>query len=95
MKSATVAERRRLTVLRAAWLFDSRSATLRADPVIILDGLKMFPPREGMQVLDVGCGTGLQLAGYRQAGCRVTGIDASPAMLQVAGRARGHHPPRR
>ncbi len=47
-------------------------------------GLKMFPPRDGMQVLDVGCGTGIQLASYQQAGCRVTGIDASPAMLQVA-----------
>ncbi len=44
-------------------------------------GLKMFPPREGMEVLDVGCGTGIQLAGYQHAGCRVTGIDTSPAML--------------
>ncbi len=52
-------------------------------------GLKMFPPREGMEVLDVGCGTGIQLASYRQAGCRVTGIDASPAMLEVARRRLG------
>jgi ubiquinone/menaquinone biosynthesis C-methylase UbiE len=47
-------------------------------------GLKMFPPQEGMDVLDVGCGTGIQLAFYQHAGCRVTGIDASPAMLEVA-----------
>lgn len=47
-------------------------------------GLKMFPPHEGTEVLDVGCGTGIQLACYQQAGCRVTGIDASPAMLAVA-----------
>ena len=52
-------------------------------------GLKMLPPREGMQVLDVGCGTGIQLASYQQAGCRVTGIDASPAMLEVARRRLG------
>ncbi len=52
-------------------------------------GLKMFPPREGMQVLDAGCGTGIQLACYQQAGCRVTGIDVSPAMLQVARRRLG------
>ena len=52
-------------------------------------GLKMFPPREGMEVLDVGCGTGIQLASYQQAGCRVTGIDASPAMLEVARRRLG------
>ena len=29
-------------------------------------GLKMFPPREGMEVLDAGCGTGIQLAAYRK-----------------------------
>jgi ubiquinone/menaquinone biosynthesis C-methylase UbiE len=52
-------------------------------------GLKMFPPREGMQVLDVGCGTGIQLARYQQARCRVSGIDASPAMLAVARRRLG------
>ncbi len=47
-------------------------------------GLKMFPPRQGMEVLDVGCGTGIQLDSYQHSGCRVTGIDASPAMLEVA-----------
>ncbi len=52
-------------------------------------GLKMFPPREGMDVLDVGCGTGIQLAAYQQARCRVSGIDASPAMLGVARRRLG------
>jgi ubiquinone/menaquinone biosynthesis C-methylase UbiE len=52
-------------------------------------GLKMFPPREAMEVLDVGCGTGIQLACYQQAGCRVTGIDASPAMLELARRRLG------
>ncbi len=52
-------------------------------------GLKMFPPRQGMAVLDVGCGTGIQLAAYQQAGCRVSGIDTSPAMLDVARRRLG------
>ncbi|MGE5286273.1 MAG: class I SAM-dependent methyltransferase [Micromonosporaceae bacterium] len=52
-------------------------------------GLKMFPPHEGMEVLDVGCGTGIQLASYQHAGCRITGIDASPAMLEVARRRLG------
>lgn len=51
--------------------------------------LKMSPAHEGMEVLDVGCGTGIQLATYEQAGCRVTGIDASPAMLEVARRRLG------
>ncbi len=52
-------------------------------------GLKMFPPRQGMDVLDVGCGTAIQLAAYQQAGCRVFGIDKSQAMLTVARRRLG------
>ena len=47
-------------------------------------GVKMFPPQEGMNVLDVGCGTGIQLKFYQNAGCVVSGIDLSPSMLQVA-----------
>ncbi len=47
-------------------------------------GMKMFPPREGMAVLDVGCGTGIYLELYQKAGCNVYGIDQSPSMLQVA-----------
>lgn len=47
-------------------------------------GVKMFPPREGMAVLDVGCGTGIHLELYQKAGCNVYGIDQSPSMLQVA-----------
>lgn len=47
-------------------------------------GMKMFPPREGMAVLDVGCGTGIYLELYQQAGCDVYGIDQSRSMLQVA-----------
>jgi len=47
-------------------------------------GLKMYPPREGMFVLDVGCGTGIHLELYQKLGCHVFGIDRSPAMIQVA-----------
>jgi len=47
-------------------------------------GMKMYPPREGMSVLDVGCGTGIHLERYQRAGCKVFGIDQSPAMIQVA-----------
>ncbi len=52
-------------------------------------GLKMLPPREGMDVLDVGCGTGIQLVAYQEAGCQVSGIDTSQAMLNVARRRLG------
>jgi len=46
--------------------------------------IKMFPPKEEMLVLDVGCGTGSSLRLYADAGCRAFGIDASPSMLAVA-----------
>ena len=51
--------------------------------------LEMFPPRDGMHVLDVGCGTGAQLSAYREAGCRVSCVDLSPGMLDVARRRLG------
>ena len=47
-------------------------------------GMGIYPPVDGMNVLDVGCGTGTTLKQYQQAGCNVFGIDASPAMLSVS-----------
>ncbi len=47
-------------------------------------GMKIFPPKEGMLVLDVGCGTGIHLERYQKAGCKVFGIDLSTSMLQIA-----------
>ncbi len=52
-------------------------------------GLRLFPPRDGLSVLDVGCGTGTQLALYRRPGCRLCGVDTSPAMLARARRKLG------
>jgi demethylmenaquinone methyltransferase/2-methoxy-6-polyprenyl-1,4-benzoquinol methylase len=47
-------------------------------------GLELFPPCENLAILDVGCGTGTQLALYQRAGCKLTGIDLSTSMLAVA-----------
>ena len=47
-------------------------------------GIKMCPPQEGMLVLDVGCGTGTNLKLYQDSGCKVFGIDLSPAMVKEA-----------
>lgn len=52
-------------------------------------GLKMYPPREGMLVLDVGCGTGTNLDLYQKAGCMVSGIDTSQSMLEEAQKKLG------
>lgn len=47
-------------------------------------GLRMFIPRRGSSVLDVGCGTGTHLALYQRFECQLHGIDSSPAMLAHA-----------
>lgn len=47
-------------------------------------GMKVYPPKEEMLVLDVGCGTGTNLSLYHKAGCSVFGIDSSPSMLEEA-----------
>lgn len=47
-------------------------------------GLKIAPPRKGMRVLEVGCGTGSNLELYLQDDCEVYGIDMSPSMLKHA-----------
>jgi len=52
-------------------------------------GLTLYPPRDNLSVLDVGCGTGTQLALYQRPGCSLTGLDLSPAMLAVARRKLG------
>jgi ubiquinone/menaquinone biosynthesis C-methylase UbiE len=52
-------------------------------------GLTLYPPRNNLSVLDVGCGTGTQLALYKRPGCSLTGLDLSPAMLAVARRKLG------
>lgn len=48
--------------------------------------MKMLPSTTGIAVLDVGCGTGSFLTDFADAGCRAFGLDASPAMLEQAGR---------
>jgi 2-polyprenyl-6-hydroxyphenyl methylase / 3-demethylubiquinone-9 3-methyltransferase len=44
-------------------------------------------PLEGRNALDVGCGAGLLAEPLARLGARVTGIDASPELVEVA---RGH-----
>ena len=52
-------------------------------------GLQVFPPRENLAILDIGCGTGTQLALYSRPGCRLFGVDTSASMLAAARRKLG------
>jgi ubiquinone/menaquinone biosynthesis C-methylase UbiE len=47
-------------------------------------GLNMVPPKVGMNVLDIGCGTGSQLFYYQRIPCKVFGVDTSQSMLKRA-----------
>ena len=70
--------------------FDSRLQGYEAHQLTAIDGAEAFYPftasllPEGMaEVLDLGCGTGLELNYYfhRNPAARVTGIDLAPGML--------------
>lgn len=55
----------------------------------VLENLKVLatriaPLKSGMKVLDIGCGTGKQLASYQDMGGELFGIDLSTQMLGVA-----------
>ena len=47
-------------------------------------GFKMLPPKSGIKVLDIGCGTGAHLVHYQKVLCQVFGVDTSPSMLKRA-----------
>ena len=51
---------------------------------------RMLQPLPGESVLDIGCGTGLGLKALLDAGLRVTGLDPSPDMLDIAARNLGN-----
>lgn len=65
---------------------DDRQGSLEADAI-----LRMLSLERGMEVLDVGCGTGRHSVSLEQAGLRVTGIDLSMDLLRH-GRSRLDRP---
>jgi len=46
--------------------------------------LKMTKPKEGLKVLDIGCGSGKYVVECAKAGAEVEGIDISPEMIHLA-----------
>ncbi len=76
-------------------IFDIKSAELyeawqKSPEGISIDRLsneliiRLLKPQKGERVLDVGCGTGNHLLLFYRLGLDITGIDASPYMLDVA-----------
>jgi len=51
--------------------------------------LRVARPRNGMKLLEIGCGTGTNLELFADSGCGVSGIDLSPAMMEIAKRKLG------
>ena len=74
---------------RVAHWYDTLFQPMNA--ALLSIGLKLYPPAADMKVLDVGCGTGAQLARYQKAGCEVYGIDPSPSMLTIAQKRLGEN----
>jgi ubiquinone/menaquinone biosynthesis C-methylase UbiE len=68
-----------------AWIYDRLFENINKG--IRLAGIRMFHPSNGMNILDIGCGTGSHLKLYQRYGCNLYGIDFSPSMLEIA-RAR-------
>jgi len=64
-------------------LFESMNQGLR------VLGLRLYLPRAGTGILDVGCGTGAHLDMYRRYDVHLAGIDSSPAMLEFARKRLG------
>jgi len=76
-------------------LFDLRLAKLyeawqKSPEGILLDRLsselivRLLRPQKGERILDIGCGTGNHLLLFHRLGLDVTGLDASPYMLDIA-----------
>ena len=51
---------------------------------------ELLEPRHKERVLDIGCGAGNHLLFLNKLGLDITGIDASPYMISLAGKRLGH-----
>lgn len=76
-------------------VFDQKLASLyeawqKSPEGILLDRLsselilRLLRPQKGERILDIGCGTGNHLLVFYRLGFDVTGLDASPYMLDIA-----------
>ncbi len=64
----------------------SRTIDRSIEPLVV----SLLDPRPGDRVLDIGCGTGNHLIMFSKMGLDVSGVDASPQMLEKARARLGH-----
>jgi SAM-dependent methyltransferase len=74
-------------ILRHEWIYDSEyyedcvdGAAISSSSVMVLSIFKEFSPKS---VVDVGCGTGALLVGFRDYGCDTFGLEYSPAGIAL------------
>ena len=65
-----------------AWYQSTRGSWIGQKEFSIL--LKLFTPKAGQSLLDVGCGTGYFSQHFQQLGLHVTGLDPDSAMIDFA-----------
>ena len=65
-----------------AWYQSARGSWIGQQEFSIL--LKLFTPKAGQSLLDVGCGTGYFSQRFQQLGLQVTGLDPDSAMIEFA-----------
>lgn len=51
--------------------------------------MRLLNPREGEKILDIGAGQGVLAAPVAAAGARLTGVDASPRLVEIARKRHG------
>ena len=74
-------------VQREAWALFSPLATFTTPPAAYL--VEFAGVRQGQQVLDVACGTGVVAVTVARRGAKVQGLDLSPVLLEDAHRNAG------
>jgi trans-aconitate methyltransferase len=77
-----------MTPLRQTWDPDRYSRNARFVSDLGAPVLELLAPKPGEQILDIGCGDGELTVKIAASGCRVVGIDSSPAQVEAA-RRRG------
>ncbi len=64
------------------WLLSSAGRALDGFTQGLITGL--LSPHKNEKILDIGCGTGNQLMSLSRFGFNLSGVDASPAMIEIA-----------